>query len=108
MTTTASSSCSTSKETLATPRSNLGCSTLTDRRRARADYECRWWREAQDNAGIDAQGVPHAAVPSGPSSYGMKMLKLGFSMLAVATFNEGSHLGCSIGALRRLMDESKK
>ncbi|KAG8057160.1 hypothetical protein GUJ93_ZPchr0002g24821 [Zizania palustris] len=76
MTTTASSSCSTGKETLATPRSDLGRSALTDRRRARADYECKWWRGARDGAGIDAQGVPYAAVPSGPSSYGMKMLSM--------------------------------
>ncbi|KAG8049310.1 hypothetical protein GUJ93_ZPchr0009g1772 [Zizania palustris] len=36
----------------------------------------RWWREAQDGARIDAQGVPYAAAPSGPTSYGMKVLSL--------------------------------
>ncbi|KAG8048540.1 hypothetical protein GUJ93_ZPchr0009g1804 [Zizania palustris] len=60
MTTTASSSCSIGKETLDTPRSDLGRSALTHRRRARADYECRWWREARDGARIDARGVPYA------------------------------------------------
>ncbi|KAL5205334.1 hypothetical protein ABZP36_033543 [Zizania latifolia] len=36
----------------------------------------RWWREAQGGAGIDAQGVPYAAAPSGPTSYGMKVLSM--------------------------------
>ncbi|KAL5224855.1 hypothetical protein ABZP36_011494 [Zizania latifolia] len=36
----------------------------------------RWWREAQEGAGIDAQGVPYAAAPSGPTSYGMKVLSM--------------------------------
>ncbi|KQJ85733.1 ubiquitin carboxyl-terminal hydrolase 8 [Brachypodium distachyon] len=36
----------------------------------------RWWREAQEGAGIDAHGVPYAAAPAGPTSYGMKVLSL--------------------------------
>ncbi|KAG8089388.1 hypothetical protein GUJ93_ZPchr0011g28407 [Zizania palustris] len=82
MTTTASSSCSTGKKTLATPRSDLGRFALTHRRRARADCGCRWWREAQDGARIDAQGVPYVAAPSGPTSYGMKVPSLLISDLA--------------------------
>ncbi|KAM0825955.1 hypothetical protein ACQ4PT_069206 [Festuca glaucescens] len=37
----------------------------------------RWWKEAQEGAGIDAQGVPYASTPAGgPTSYGMKVLSL--------------------------------
>ncbi|KAF0911260.1 hypothetical protein E2562_008019 [Oryza meyeriana var. granulata] len=36
----------------------------------------RWWREAQEGAGIEAAGVPYAAAPSGPTSYGMKVLSM--------------------------------
>jgi ubiquitin carboxyl-terminal hydrolase 4/11/15 len=39
--------------------------------------QCRWWKEAQDGAGIDAHGVPYASTPAGgPTSYGMKVLSL--------------------------------
>uniref|UniRef100_A0A0E0MPQ3 Ubiquitin carboxyl-terminal hydrolase n=1 Tax=Oryza punctata TaxID=4537 RepID=A0A0E0MPQ3_ORYPU len=33
----------------------------------------RWWREAQEAGGIEAAGVPYAAAPSGPTSYGIGM-----------------------------------
>nr|ABA99902.2 Ubiquitin carboxyl-terminal hydrolase family protein, expressed [Oryza sativa Japonica Group] len=33
----------------------------------------RWWREAQEGGGIEAAGVPYAAAPSGPTSYGIGM-----------------------------------
>ncbi|KAG8051177.1 hypothetical protein GUJ93_ZPchr0009g275 [Zizania palustris] len=50
MMTTASSSCSTGKETLAMPRSDLGHSTLTDRRRALGAME-GMWRKAKKALG---------------------------------------------------------
>lgn len=34
--------------------------------------QCRWWREAQEGAEIDAHGIPYAAAPSGPPSYGFR------------------------------------
>ncbi|KAG8052590.1 hypothetical protein GUJ93_ZPchr0001g32455 [Zizania palustris] len=49
---------------------------MTHRSRARADCGCRWWREVQDGARINVQGVPYATAPSGPTSYGMKVLSL--------------------------------
>ncbi|KAL6847146.1 hypothetical protein ACP4OV_022999 [Aristida adscensionis] len=36
----------------------------------------RWWREAQEGAAIEAPGVPYAAAPAGPTSYGMKVLSM--------------------------------
>ncbi|CAN6335128.1 unnamed protein product [Urochloa humidicola] len=36
----------------------------------------RWWKEAQEGAAIDAAGLPYAAVPAGPSSYGMRVLSI--------------------------------
>ncbi|XP_062202626.1 ubiquitin carboxyl-terminal hydrolase 8-like isoform X2 [Phragmites australis] len=36
----------------------------------------RWWREAQEGAAIEAPGVPYAAAPAGPTSYGMKVFSM--------------------------------
>ena len=36
----------------------------------------RWWKEAQEGAAIDAAGLPYAAAPAGPTSYGMRMLSI--------------------------------
>ncbi|KAG8080085.1 hypothetical protein GUJ93_ZPchr0007g4594 [Zizania palustris] len=51
MTTIVSSSCSTGKETLATPQSDLGRSALTDRRRALEAME-GMWRKAKKALGV--------------------------------------------------------
>lgn len=36
----------------------------------------RWWKEAQEGAAIDAPGLPYAAAPAGPTSYGMRVLSI--------------------------------
>ncbi|RCV19482.1 hypothetical protein SETIT_3G388400v2 [Setaria italica] len=36
----------------------------------------RWWKEAQEGAAIEAAGLPYAAAPAGPSSYGMRVLSI--------------------------------
>ena len=36
----------------------------------------RWWKEAQEGSAIDAPGLPYAAAPAGPTSYGMRVLSM--------------------------------
>jgi ubiquitin carboxyl-terminal hydrolase 15 len=48
---------------------------LADEMPMRSDAR-RWWKEAQDGAAIEAAGLPYAAAPAGPTSYGMRVLSI--------------------------------
>ncbi|ONM32780.1 Ubiquitin carboxyl-terminal hydrolase 8 [Zea mays] len=36
----------------------------------------RWWKEAQQGLAINVPGLPYAAAPAGPTSYGMRVLSM--------------------------------